>query len=375
VHESFSDEPEIVAGVPDPLDRVWRHPSELAAAPAARAAAARPSLGVLFGLGVACAMVGSLLTVGILAMSGLVHGNPKPTAKDRLLVASTDNARTLAAARVTPSIVAISGTSGAAPRHGAGICIRHDGMILTAAWVTGKDRTVRVTQADGTELDGTVLGTDPVSGLAMVRVDDELPAASLADRAPGPSQTVIVIGTDHTIGEGIVNTTSTVSDARSGLDLPAVIVTDATPRLAAAGSALVDRFGKVAGVVLPNALGAVPIEYARAVADRIEAGTLQHAWIGLHARDTVDGPVVAGLDDPSPAAAAGIRVGAHIVAIDGQRITSARDVRAHTHARWIGDTVVVTVLDHGIERDHTLTALSLTPAGSPTAPAASAAAG
>lgn len=363
VHESFPDEPEVVAGVPDPLDRLWRHPSELAAAPAPRTAApGRPSLGVLVGLGVACAMVGSLLTVGILAMSGLVRGAPKPTAKDRLLVASTDNARTLAAARVTPSIVAITGQVGGAARRGAGICIRHDGLVLTSAWVAGTSRTVRVTQSDGTEIKGTVLGTDAVSGLALVRIDGELPAASLAERAPGPSQTVIVIGTDRTIGEGIVNATRTMSDSRTGVDLPVVIVTDATPQLAPAGSALVDRFGKVAGVVLPGDAGAVPIEYARVVAARIEAGTLQHAWLGLHTRDTVAGPVVSKVDERSPAAAAGITVGSLVVAVDGRNATNSRDVRAMTHARWLGDTVTITVSTDGVERDHTLTALSLTPA-------------
>ncbi len=368
MHESFSDDPETVGPPPDQLDRLWRHPSEMGALPrpSGFATVARPGLGALAALGIVSAVVGSLLTVGILGLSGLLSGRPTPTAKDRLLVASTDDARKLAAARVSPSIVEVVDPLGTTPHRGAGVCITHDGLILTVAALVQNARTVQLIQSDGTGLTGTVLGIDRESGLALVQADAELPAASLADHAPGTSQTVIVIGANHTIGEGIVNATQTVRDARSGIDLARVIVTDAQPRLPLAGSALVDRFGQVAGIVLPGEAGAVPIEYARAVADRMQAGTMQRAWLGLHTGDTPNGPIVTATDARSPAATVGIVVGDAIVGVDSRRTETTGDFDAAVRSHWLGDSVVVTVIHDGVQRDFTMTAQSLDPLRAPT---------
>ena len=344
---------------PDPLDRLWRHPSELPGRGRAhRSERTHVSLGVLLSIGFGSALFGSVLTVAILGLSGLLSGDPSPTVSDRLLTTKNDDARFAAAKGVRPSIVSIIVHEGLTTRHGAGICVRHDGRILTSSEIIGTSKIIDVQNSAGDVFQATVVGRDVVSGLALLQIDTDLPAASLAKTAPTDSQSVIVLG-DNTIGEGIVNQTDALAANASGLSIPNAIITSARPPNTPPGSALVDRSGKIAGMFLPGDAGAVPIDYVRQAMAAIEAPFgVQHAWTGFTAAETTQGPVVSEVALSGPATVAGMKVGDVVLRVDAARVATMAQLSARTQSRWAGDTMTILVQRLGIEVELTLKAIA-----------------
>ncbi len=303
---------------------------------------------MLLGVGFGSAMFGSLLTVGILGLSGLLAGPPKPTVRDRLLTNANDEARTNAARSVRPSMVKITFTTTKGPKIGAGFCVQHGGLILTATSVVAGHGGVTITTPKGETMPATVVGRDPISGLALLEAAADLPAASLATHAPNTSQSVIVLGGDATIGEGIINATGHVEVNSSGLSLPNLLITSARPAQAEAGSALVDTQGKVAGLLLGGDAGVVPIDYARQVIDQLTAnGVADHAWVGMHGRDSTVGPLVTTVDAASPAATAGAQIGDIVTKVDNRATLTVADMQALIRWRWALDKIAVVVIRKG----------------------------
>lgn len=348
--------------LPDPLDRLWRHPSELHEPQHTRRSnGARPHWGALIGLGFASALIGSALTVGILGLSGLLSGNPSPTVKDQLIKSSVDSARANAAKVVRKSIVAISSTDAAGSRQGAGICVRHDGIIVTSTALIGDATTVTVEDFAGEQLTGTVVARDPVSGLAVVRIESDMAAASIAKASPLAGDSVIVLGTGTLIGEGIVNSVDALATDPSGLALVNALITSARPTSAPAGSVLVDRSGKIGGIFLPGSLGAVPIEYVREVLKVVDDSpasetvtTLNHAWAGVRFADSIAGPKVQTVANGGPAYNAGLRLNDVITSIDGVRTASAERARAAVVSRWPGELLRFVVMRDGSKVEFTV---------------------
>jgi S1-C subfamily serine protease len=264
--------------------------------------------------------------------------------------------------------------------QGSGIVIDAKGLVLTNAHVVeGADR-VEVTLADGRDVEGTVLGSDAITDLAVVRIPQGsgLKAAPLGDSERlEVGDWAIALGTpyglERTVTLGIVSslhrniTSLGFSDKR--LDL---IQTDAAINPGNSGGPLINASGEVVGINTlvrsgPGAgLGfAIPINLAKGVAAQLGQGsTVVHPYLGLQlvplnarlARDNNadpnallqlperDGALVQRVLPESPAEKAGLRRGDLVVAAAEQVVPDPAALLRLVEASQVGDTLALTVL-------------------------------
>jgi putative serine protease PepD len=346
--------PEDFSAPPHPLDRLWRHPSELPAMGTVAAPPRRPRTRTTVFIAVAAAGVGAVATVAVLAAFGMLESQVKEVPQlERVQVADAAVARL--AANISPSIVTISAVAPDGIRRGSGVCVRHDGDILTSDHLVRDALSVSVTTSDGMTHTATVHGHDPVTDLALVHVDGALPAAPVAEDSVRPGDTVLIIGAADAggstpwIGDGIVASVSESVSQLGGPSMDGLIATNASPGREGVGGALLDRSGDVAGIVLSPISGdpttyAVPMTVAAPVADELSIrGVATHGWLGVQGSDTNFGPMVRTMSPLGPAAVAGIRAGDVIVSISGLPVDTVGDVAAAI--RWYrpGAAVVVKV--------------------------------
>ncbi|MFZ9148279.1 MAG: trypsin-like peptidase domain-containing protein [Vulcanococcus sp.] len=264
--------------------------------------------------------------------------------------------------------------------QGSGIVIDSKGLVLTNAHVVDGAERVEVTLAGGESLEGSVLGTDPVTDLAVVRVpkSSALKAAPLGDsEALDVGDWAIALGTpyglERTVTLGIVSslhrniTSLGFSDKRLEL-----IQTDAAINPGNSGGPLINASGEVVGINTlvrsgPGAgLGfAIPINLAKGVAAQLgEGGTVLHPYLGLQlvplnarlARDNNadpnallrlperDGALVQRVIPESPAERAGLRRGDLVVSAAEQEVNEPAELLRLVEASQIGDALPITVL-------------------------------
>jgi S1-C subfamily serine protease len=353
---------------PDPLDRLWRHPTEMGRRVVERRprpASDRPNTLLIASVAVGGSMVGALLTVGILALSGLLNGRPHPTANDRLVTKAANDATTQVVNSVRPSVVLVSARDGGTVREGAGVVIRHGGDILTSAWLVGRALQVTIETDDDKKMTATVVGTDVPSGLALLSAEGDLPAATLAAHAPAVGSSVIALSGDgNAMGQGIVNADNVVVTNSGGVTMANLFATKALPPLDDAGAPVIDGRAQVAGILLPHGVGAVPIDYARTVADLLrEKGAVDHAWIGVAAANSKYGPIIRSVASGGPSDLAGMQRGDVVISVDGHAITSAADLQAEVRIHWPDQTLSIIV-----SRGGTSLPLEVTAAAAPAPP-------
>ncbi|HEY3834753.1 MAG TPA: S1C family serine protease [Acidimicrobiia bacterium] len=353
---------------PDPLDRIWRHPAELGRVRASRPSqtSGRPSPMLITSLAIGGSVVGAVLTVGILALSGLLNGRPHPTANDRFVQKATNDATLQAVASVRPSVVLVTAKDGGTSRQGAGVVIRHGGDILTSSWLVGNLTEVTIETDDDKQLTASVVGSDTTSGLALLEADsDDLPAAMLATHGPGIGNSVVALSGDpHAIGIGMVSATDVVVSS-AGVTMANVFATDARPPFDDAGAPVINGRAQVAGILLPNGLGAVPIDYARDIADSIRnSGSVEHAWIGVvGANSQYGGPEMRHVTNGGPAYLAGMQSGDVVMSVNGRTVNTADELRADVRDHWPNQT-----LKFVVSRGGTSLPLDVTAAAPPSQP-------
>src|SRR6266566_319966 len=238
---------------------------------------------------------------------------------------------------------------------GSGVVITPDGFTLTSAHVIARtEGKGRASFVDGRELEFEVVGSDPLSDLAVLRVDArDLVPAELGDaKRLRVGQLVVAIGNPHgftgSVTAGVVSALGRSLPTRSGANVRVVdnvIQTDAALNPGNSGGALADGRGRVVGIntaVAGVGLGlAVPINTAtrRIIAALMTEGRFRRAYLGigggerplpprlarqLGQRDCVE---VVQVVNESPAAKAGLRLGDLIVAVDGQKVGSMTDLQ------------------------------------------------
>ena len=266
---------------------------------------------------------------------------------------------------LAPAVVQLETRTGL----GSGFIYDAEGLIMTAAHVVDGAETVSVRFADGSRLEGTVLGTDGSTDIAVVRIDTDrdLPVARLAlDDLPQVGQTAIAIGSpfglDQTVTAGIVSAVGRTSQTPEGF-IPA-IQTDAPINSGNSGGALADRHGRVIGVndsIITGGQGAgnvgvgfaVPIDLAKVVADKIVAGeSLAAGYLGVSGADAAGdraGALVTTVEPGSPAASARIQVDDLVVAIDDRSVSSMVDLAARVRTAQPNDTVTLSIIRGGNE--------------------------
>ena len=292
---------------------------------------------------------------------------------------------------VMPSVVTIaSSTQGlfgqAQEGVGSGFIFDSDGWILTNKHVVAGADSLKVQLNDTRILDGTVYGTDPLTDLAVVKIDATgLPAAQLGSSADlERGQLAIAMGSplgtsyQNTVTTGVVsglgrqiqagNASQTSSETLNNL-----IQTDAAINPGNSGGPLVNSAGQVIGVntaVATNAQGigfAIPIDIARPITQQALDGIqpFVRPWIGVYyvpvtkqvaSEEGLDIDYGVWVSPPSngnaavfpdsPAAAAGIEDGDIIVEVDGERIDASHDLAAAIVPHMPGDEVTLRIL-HG----------------------------
>ncbi|HZV75252.1 MAG TPA: trypsin-like peptidase domain-containing protein [Conexibacter sp.] len=258
---------------------------------------------------------------------------------------------------------------------GSGVVITPDGFLLTSAHVVERAARVRATFVDGANRSAELVGLDPLSDLAVLRVHgDGIPPARLgdADRLR-VGQLVVAIGNPYgfagSVTAGVVSALGRSLPVRStGRVIDNVVQTDAALNPGNSGGALVDGRGFVVGVntaVAGVGLGlAVPINDAtrRIVAALMRDGRVRRAYVGIAGGSRPLPPRIASrlarrgcievveVSEGSPAARAGLRPEDLIVSIDGVPIESVSDLQRLLVAELIDRRVALGIVRGGDER-------------------------
>ena len=336
----------------------------------------RQRVPLLFALGVGVLIAGAF-AIGTLIGQDNSSSTPLPAVASRPINPGKNQTRTGAIyAKAVPAVVSIRTSAGS----GTGFLIDNTHTIVTNAHVvdTAKHVTVRF-GANGTDLDGTVLGLDASSDLAVVHIQPgDAPKAAkplpLADsRSVQVGDDAIAIGNpfglDRTATEGIVSGLGRRIQAPNGFEIDQAIQTDAPINPGNSGGPLLDDSGRVIGVNSQIETGggtsggnvgigfAVPSNTLRSVVPILEQGkNVEHAYLGVQAAADVTGGVapagaeIADVTQGGPAEAAGLQPGDIITAIDGKPIDSFDQVSAIVNAHKVGDSIDVRVSRGGGER-------------------------
>jgi S1-C subfamily serine protease len=314
---------------------------------------------------------------------------------DAVLLDAYSAAVTGAVERVSPAVVNIEAAREPAPPgeradrrrggrksprggSGSGFIFTPDGLALTNSHVVHGAPRLRVTLNDGRVCDAELIGDDPETDLAVIRIA----AADLATAALGPSSTlrpgqlVIAIGNplgfQYTVTAGVVSALGRSLRAESGRLIDNVIQTDAALNPGNSGGPLVSSRGEVVGVntaVILPAQGicfAIPSDTARFVASQlIRHGRIRRSYIGIgaqtvhlprrlvnhHKLAVASGLHVTSVEDGGPADAAGLLTGDLVIALDEHPLAGVDDLLRLLDEERIGRTATLSVLRRGERKD------------------------
>jgi len=345
------DEPQPYREPPLPDDRLWRHPSEIGPK--------RPSGSrQLWVVGLASALAASVLSTGLAVVAGNLLDAGNSGAGRRVDYAGVVPAPPVAGSRadvvaiadqVRPAIAQLKverGRSGS----GSAVFFRSDGHLLTNAHVVEGATSVIVVLSTGREIVARVVGTDPVSDTAVVKIEGgPFPVAELGSSADlKVGEEAIAIGSPlgltggPSVTVGVVSALHRTLRTRTGQSLADMVQTDAPIAPGSSGGALVDAYGRVVGITTALAMTdtgaegfgfATPIDAARSAADQLmAAGKVVTVWLGVEGSDLdgatavelkVDGgALIERVKAGSPAERAGLAPRDVIVGVNGKPVTS-----------------------------------------------------
>jgi len=260
---------------------------------------------------------------------------------------------------------------------GSGVIVTADGYILTNDHVVEGADEINVKFEDSRkEFEAEVVGRDPKTDIAVLKIDAEnLPHATFADSDHVQvGDVVLAIGNPFGIGQTVtLGIVSAVGRGGMGIeDYEDFIQTDAAINPGNSGGALVDTQGRLVGLntaILSRTGGnhgvgfAIPANLVRSVADQlVETGEVRRGFLGVAIQDLtpelarefgleeVQGALVAEVTEDSAAAAAGIKRGDVIVAMNGKSVRDSRSLRLAVGEVTPGTAVQVKVLRNGKER-------------------------
>ena len=292
-------------------------------------------------------------------------------AVDELALDAYSSIVTRVAATLTPSVASLSVRTRRFRGAGSASVVSDDGLLLTSAHVVRDAERAVAEFADGRETIADVIGSDPLSDLAVLRARDEVPPPiPLGDASRLlVGQIVIALGNPNglagSVTAGIVSALGRSLPTKAGRVVDEVIQTDAALNPGNSGGALADSQGRLVGVntaVAGVGLGlAVPInETTRDIINALTTrGRVRRAWLGVAGSqrplppDLAErtgqrtGLLVAQLVSGSPAAASGLHVGDLIVAAAGKPVASATELQRFMVEDAIGQPVEITVMRNG----------------------------
>ena len=362
--------------------------------------------------------VGSVATFNF-AKSAKAAAAPAPAAApldDNSMAAllTLDRAMETLAARVTPAVVNVTVASKANPQHGenegmpdmqqffgpgspfgqqfgrqfnmpsqpqnrmehglgSGVIISPDGYIVTNNHVIEGAVDIRVTMSNREVLSAKLVGADPLTDLAVIKVDGtNLPSVPWGNSAElHPGQTVLAFGNPYgyrfTVTRGIISALNRPNPDASDRRKPGEFIqTDAAINPGNSGGALVDARGELIGIntFLISSSGsfagmgfAIPAQIVQPTVETlIRDGKITHAFIGVQISDVTpdnakffdmkkaEGAVISEVQPDAPGAKAGLRTGDVITALDGKPVTDAGQLQMLVGQKRPGDTIHLEVV-------------------------------
>ncbi len=320
---------------------------------------------------------------------------------------SLDRAMETLAARVTPAIVNVAVTSRTKPditqdqlpdglqqffgpfnmprtrpepqiEHGigSGVLISPDGYIVTNNHVVDGAVDMRVTMSDRKILTAKLVGSDPLTDLAVIKVEGkDLPSIPWGDStALRPGQTVLAFGNPYgfrfTVTRGIVSALNRPNPFSDNRRKPGEFIqTDAAINPGNSGGPLVNARGEVVGIntflISPSGtfsgMGfAIPTQIVRPTVETlIRDGKVTHGYIGIGISDVTPenskffkmtdatGAVVTQVESDSPGAKAGLKIGDVITGLDGKKVSDAGELQVEVGQKRPGTTIKLEVLRDG----------------------------
>ena len=264
--------------------------------------------------------------------------------------------------------------------EGSGFFISADGYAVTNNHVVDHASEVAVTTDDGKVYEARVIGTDPGTDLAVIKVDGggDFTHVAFADQAPRVGDWVVAVGNPfglgNTVTAGIV---SALGRDVGGNTYDRFMQIDAPINRGNSGGPTFDLNGNVVGInsmIFSPSGGSVgigfdiPAETARPIATAlIESGHISRGWLGVSIQDVTpdiaaslglgqaQGALIAGIENSGPAASGKIKVGDVITAVNGAAIADGRALAQNIGAMAPGSSVELAVLRKSQERTVTLT--------------------
>ncbi len=353
-----------------PDDRLWRHPSEMAAlSGGARGAKEQASLsasggGHRWAIALSAGVTGALIATGVVfavhgghptAATDLSASTPLSTPRAQTLPASTDP--TIKAGRsvmsmansVSPALVAIEVDDADGGHRGTGVVYRSDGVIITTSSLVQGASDMSAVMTGGQEVAASLVGVDPAADIAVLKVDyNKLPTATLASSQGlkvGQLAVAVMLGNrPDNAGPGVYLATVSGVDqqvsSRSQPPLTDAIETDAPVGDDTGGGVLLNELGQVVGITVGGtntSAGmrclAIPADVVSQVATQL-LGAAQpvRGWLGIEGTNLShktaqsdgvhSGVQITRVDAASPAAASGMQQGDAITSVNGQPVVS-----------------------------------------------------
>ncbi|HZS34308.1 MAG TPA: DegQ family serine endoprotease [Methylomirabilota bacterium] len=255
---------------------------------------------------------------------------------------------------------------------GSGFIINADGHVLTNNHVVDEASEIRVRLSDGRELGARVIGRDPKTDLALLKIDaGSLPVVPLGDSAElQVGEPVMAIGNpfglEQTVTTGIVSATGRVI---GNGPYDEYIQTDASINPGNSGGPLINARGQAIGIntaIFSRSGGsigigfAIPVNLAKPVVTQLaETGHVVRGWLGVAIQPltpdlaksfglpSAEGALVSSVVDDSPATKAGVKAGDVIVEYDGKKVARADELPKAVAATQVGRAVPITVVRDG----------------------------
>lgn len=359
---------------PDLDDRIWRHPSEMGAVAPSPRRLVTPRM--VWVIAVAAAVGASALSTGLVIGLGGLRSTGTRLAQTVATVPgppadAVDPVVTIAE-RARPAIAQIRVQRAEERASGSGVIFRSDGQVLTNAHVIDGASSIQVVLSSGREVTGKLVGSDPVTDVAVVKAEGgpftvaemgtaaNLKVGQLAVAMGSPL--ALVGGPSVTVG--VVSALHRSVRSRTSITLFDMIQTDAPIAPGSSGGALLDGHGRVIGITTAMAVSdmatetfgfATPIDIARSIGEELMAtGKATHAWLGIEGSDidgatahdlSVDGgAMVRSVKDGGPAAAAGLAAKDVILSLNGKQVLTMGALAVAVRAHHPGDEVQVEIL-------------------------------
>ena len=396
-----------------PDDRLWRHPSETGTAAsrstAVPAGSGRPASRTRSGSWVVgCTTLGivaALVTAGVVmatAGTGDQDGSDSTPGRPFLAAAPTTEPGTGQAAgkasiasmvsSIRPSTVVISAERSSGNSLTTGVVVESGGIIVTTWGAVSAAKAITVIEPGGSRQAAEMVGVDQPSGIAVLRIGDDLPAATFDGNDPSTGAGAIAMALEPGRGTGAVPSplvyAGTVVSAGRALNADSVTTTFAATAVDTPlsrddlGCPLLDRAGHVSGLLDQTVVdGAstvsvfLPAELVLGVAQQLVAsGVVVHGWLGVHTSDahptattaantpatsvttgavapsatTGGGALLDSIDADSPASVGQLAAGDVITAIGGSRVRSSAELQTRLYPDRPGTTLQVDFTRAGV---------------------------